>query len=132
MISKGRATAREAAARLLLVTGSVAACALVAETGLRVAGYEPARFQAPRQLEGPQLRPPRGRLPYPPQDVREGPALRAGHRGPCDGAQRPRAVEGIRGAPDGPRRLDPRATAPGHRPGAVPARGLAARRVRAR
>ena len=56
MISKGRATAREAAARLLLVTGSVAACALVAETGLRVAGYEPARFQAPGELWGPRER----------------------------------------------------------------------------
>jgi hypothetical protein len=48
--------AREMLARLGLVAASLITGALVAEAALRIAGYSPARFQAPGELYGPRER----------------------------------------------------------------------------
>lgn len=47
---------REALGRIGLVVASVTAATLAAEAALRLAGYAPARFQAPGELYGPRER----------------------------------------------------------------------------
>ncbi|PYQ55369.1 MAG: hypothetical protein DMF78_02165, partial [Acidobacteria bacterium] len=51
-----RDRARERWARAALAAAAVAASALLMEAGLRLAGYAPARFQAPGELYGARER----------------------------------------------------------------------------